>query len=109
MSSTSRTEPEFPATTRTRPREDETARTILDRAFRRARRVSVECQRHDSVRPPAPGSTDWVDPLRVAQLARPRSPVVQRPLCVSETAPRDTGASAQDASLTEPDARARSR
>lgn len=107
MSSTSTTEPELPSATQMRAREDETTRTILDRAARRARRVSTECQRLTGERPPAAGPTEWIDPLRVAQLVRPRPPVVQRPLRLSEPAPRDSGASPQEGLVTPRHERAR--
>jgi hypothetical protein len=57
-------------------REDDTVRTILDRAGRRARRVSQRCLR-GGLRTPVPGTVERVDPERLARV-RPAPQNVER-------------------------------
>lgn len=47
---------------------DETVRTILDRAVRRARRVSETCHASNTMRRPEPGPVERIDPRRTAHI-----------------------------------------
>lgn len=55
---------------RSKQREDDTVRTILDRASRRARTVSQRCTRvvRPGVRTPTPGTIEEVDPEKLEKI-----------------------------------------
>ena len=55
------------------PLDDDTVRTILDRARRRARTVSQRCTKmvRPGLRPPAPGPVDRVDPKKLEGILEP--------------------------------------